>query len=45
MQVELITYVMNCEKTTYVNSHHPIVLQIEKEIIETFDNMLTELVK
>ena len=43
MQVEPITYVMNCEKTNCVNSHHPIVLQIEKELIETFDNMLNEL--
>ena len=40
MQVKPITYVMNCEKTSCVNSHHPIVLQIEREIIETFDNML-----
>ena len=43
MQVEPITYVMNCEKTNCVNSHHPIVLQIEKELIETFDNMLNEM--
>ena len=45
MQVEPITYVMNCEKTSCVNSHHPIVLQIEREreIIETFDNMLDDL--
>ena len=31
MEVEPITYVMNCEKTSCVNSHHPIVLQIERE--------------
>ena len=43
MQVEPITYVMKCEKTTCVNSHHPIVLQIEREIIETFDNMLEDI--
>ena len=43
MQVEPITYVMNCEKTNCVNSHHPIVLQIEKELIKTFDNMLNEM--
>ena len=45
MEVEPITYVLNCEKTSCVNSHHPIVLQIEREreIIETFDNMLNDL--
>ena len=43
MQVEYITYVMNCEKTNCVNSHHPIVLKIEKELIKTFDNMLDEM--
>ena len=43
MQVESITYVMNCEKTNCVNSHHPIVLQIEKELIASFDNMLDEI--
>ena len=43
MQVESITYVMNCEKTNCVNSHHPIVLKIEKELIKTFDNMLDEM--
>ena len=43
MEVEPITYVMNCEKTSCVNSHLPIVLQIEREIIETFDNMLNDL--
>ena len=43
MQLEPINYIMNCEKTNCVNSHHPIVIQIEKEIIETFDNMLNEL--
>ena len=36
MQVEPITYVMNCEKTNCVNSHHPIVHQIEKELIKTW---------
>ena len=43
MEVELITYVLNCEETSCVNSHHPIVLQIEREIIETFDNLLNDL--
>ena len=43
MEVEPITYVLNCEKTSCVNSHHPIVLQIEREIIETFDYMLNDL--
>ena len=43
MQVDSITYVMNCEKTNCVNSHHPIVLQIEKELIASFDNMLDEI--
>ena len=43
MQVESITYVMNCEKTNCANSHHPIVLKIEKELIKTFDNMLDEM--
>ena len=43
MEVEPITYVSNCEKTSCVYSHHPIVLQIEREIIETFDNMLNDL--
>ena len=41
--MESITYIKNCEKTYCVNSHHPIVLQIEKELIETFDNMLDEI--
>ena len=43
MQVKPITYAMNCGKTNCVNSHHPIVHQIEKELIETFDNMLDEM--
>ena len=30
MDVEPITYVMNCGKTNCVNSHHPIVHQIGK---------------
>ena len=34
---------MNCEKTSCVNSHLPIVLQIEREIIETFDKILNDL--
>ena len=43
MEVEPITYVLNCEETSCVNSHHPIVLQIERKIIKTFDNMLNDL--
>ena len=43
MEVVPITYVLNCEETSCVNSHHPIVLQIERETIETFDNMLNDL--
>ena len=43
MQVEPITYVMNCENTACVNLHYPIVLQIEKEIIKAFDDMLDEI--
>ena len=43
MQVESITYVMNCKKTNCVNSHHPIVLRIEKELIASFDNMLEDI--
>ena len=31
MEVEPITYFKNCEKTSCVNSHLPIVLQIERE--------------
>ena len=30
MEVEPITYVLNCEETSCVNSNHPLVLEIER---------------
>ena len=43
MQLEPINYMVSCDKTNCLNSHHPIVTRIGKEIIKTFDNMLIEL--
>ena len=39
----LVESIINCEKTNCVNSHHPIVFKIEKELIKKFDNMLDEM--
>ena len=41
--MESINCIKNCEKTNCVNSHHPIVSQIKKELTETFNNMLDEI--